>query len=755
MQAVKVVLKKSVRQTDRLYSYSVPAALSDAIKEGQCVEVFFGGAKTPKLAYVFEVYDETDPKMLKILKPITRIVDIIPVLTGEQIALCTPVSKRYSCSLGDAASLMIPASVGKRKATEAWFINVNPDLANEALEKNLLRSVAHISVLNYLLSNGETEKELLKRDTKVSDNQLQLLRRKEYIVFSRRPLLISETPENSSKASDVSVSEKFKEEHVLNDEQRRAYEEITADFSGTRVFLLHGVTGSGKTEVYLNCARKVLSDGHGVLYLVPEISLTPQTVNWIRGRLGNEVAVLHSGLSDKERYEAWDRLRRGEVRIAVAARSGIFAPVKDLKLIIIDEEHDSSYKSDTHPRYSAKDVALLRARYLKATVVLGSATPAVESYYAASLGVYKLLQLKKRAKGSGNLPEVIPVDMKEQMKLGMGEILSLPLRSAMASAFSQNHQVMLFLNRRGYSRTLTCMDCGEMVNCPNCSIGMTVHNNSRSEDRLLICHYCGYTIPVSEAKCPKCSGKNLKRIGFGTQQLQEMITKLFPEQKVLRMDQDTTAVTGSHARILAEFASGNASVLVGTQMIAKGHDFPNVTVVGILGADMMMNSSDYRSSERAFELMTQASGRAGRGDLKGEVYIQTYRPDLPLFKYAASQDYESFYQEEIRYREAMNLPPFKALGEIIISLEDEELLRQRACELGKYLNDYLSIQDKKYAFELFGPMEAPIYELRGKFRMNFVIKATNKSCLTAVYKQIFKDFDSDKYPISVDSDSIR
>ena len=523
------------------------------------------------------------------------------------------------------------------------------------------------------------------------------------------------------------------------------------------MFLLHGITGSGKTEVYLKCAGEIMERGGTVIYLVPEISLTPQTVNWIRARFGDTAAVMHSRLTDKQRFLEWEKIRRGQASIVVGPRSCIFAPLTNLKLIIIDEEHDSSYKSESFPRYNARDIALMRARMNSCAVVLGSATPAVSSYYAAQKGVYKLLTIKKRGNPDAVLPKVHIVDMKQQIKEGAGDLISIPLRRAMARAIAEDKQILLFLNRRGYSRTLICEECGEPCSCPNCSVGMTLHNGRKVKGnvltgRMLICHYCGYTVPAHEAVCRSCGGGNFTRAGIGTQQLEEILGKTFEGTKVLRMDQDTTMRPGDHERILQSFRDHEAQILIGTQMIAKGHDFPDVTVVGIIGADLIASSSDYRSSERAFQLITQAAGRAGRKGSEGDVYLQSLHPDNPLLRYAACQDYEAFYEEEVRYREAMALPPFKATGEIVLSLGNEDDLIARADILAVYLKAFLKVQPDKFAFELYGPVPSPIYELRGRYRMSFMIKAINKSCLNAVFAQIMKDFDPAEYPISFDND---
>ena len=751
MNKASVILRDSVRQTDKYYTYLVPDRLKDVITYGSYVEVPFGRGNRDKQALVTDINEVGDGEDTSKLKEIRRLIDPLPVMTEEQIALIRPLSSRYLCTMGDIVTLMVPAAVGRKAPPKTLFICLNDkDEAERVLAEGKLRSYAQINLLNYLISQGDTDKKTLMNATGATASQLDALRTKGLIRSEKREV----DPEIKTIASDTilkePVDDRFRAVHTLNDEQEASVKRITEHIDESSVFLLHGITGSGKTEVYLKCAGEILSRGGSVLYLVPEISLTPQTVNWITGRFGRLAAVLHSRLTDKQRLEQWDLIRRGQARIVVAPRSGVFAPVRDLKLIIIDEEHDSSYRSETFPRYNTRDVALIRSKYNSCPLVLGSATPSVTNYYAAEKGVYKLLELTSRANPEARLPQVIPVDMKEQIKLGAGEILSLPLRQGIAKALADKKQVLLFLNRRGFSRTLICSSCGSACSCPNCSVGMTLHNNARSVTKMLVCHYCGYTIPASEAVCPDCKGTKFTRAGIGTQQLEGLLNELYPNEKVLRMDQDTTMVTGAHEDILSRFRSHEASILIGTQMIAKGHDFSDVTVVGILGADLMINSSDYRSSERAFQLITQAAGRAGRATDPGTVYIQCYDPDNALLRYAASQDYKAFYREEIRYRQKMNLPPFKAVGEVVLSLPDEDMLSERIDIVDRYLRNFLSVQPPKYEFELYGPMPSPIYELRGRYRMYFVIKAINRSAINAVYKQMMKDFDQESYPLSFD-----
>ena len=746
-----VFLRGATKQIDRPFTYRIPESLESSVFPGSLVTVPLGLSNSQRYAVVVEinVSFEGDPD---IVKDISSVVSGRPVLNPDQIALIDKISDRFNCTKGDVVELMVPSCVINHKNPVEVFVElVSEQKATEVLESEKLKAISHINILEYLLERGKCTRKELMANLSCSTAQVKALEDKGLIVLTKESSdlevpqinVINEVPEG-----------KFTEEYDLSDEQKIAVKEIIKgiDEKKDNTYLLFGITGSGKTEVYLNVAKKVISEGGSVIYMVPEISLTPQTINWIKGRLGDSVAVLHSRLTDKQRYEQWDNIRTGKARVIVGPRSGVFAPAVNLRLIILDEEHDSSYKAESHPRYSARDIARMRSKITGCSVVLGSATPSVESFYAAQMGAFKLLELKERARQEAKLPEIIPVDMKEQVKLGAGDMLSLPLRQAMSVAFSENKQVILLLNRRGFSRTLICEDCGEPVTCKNCSVPMTLHNNRRNGTQSLICHYCGYTIPSYEARCSFCNGNHFTKAGFGTQQLEEFLHVLFPHENVLRMDQDSTMTPGAHKEIIEKFADKQASILIGTQMIAKGLDFPDVTVVGVLGADLMLASSSFKASERAFQLITQAAGRAGRGEAPGKVFIQSYRPDQPLFQFACTQNYRAFYDQEIEYRQKLRLPPFKAVGEIVLSLPDEDKLVQRANELDRYLKEFLGFQDKKYQFEVYGPVPCVIYELRGRYRMSFVIKAVNKSAINGVFKRLIADFDHTKYPMSFDND---
>ena len=746
-----VILRGAVRETDRQYTYKIPEGLNGKVFPGSFCNVPFGFGNKTRSAVVISVSEDAG-KGIKGIKEIKSLIVDYPVLTKDLLELVDTLSERFNCTKGDIIELMVPSCVEHHKSpTEVFTEITDKETAEAVLSSGTLRSAVHANILEYLLKSGKCSRKELQTAVSASSAQVKAVEEKGLIRFTKE---ICDSVESSDLLDDIPVDGKFSETYDLNDEQKEAVKKIVGEngeiVPGTH--LLFGITGSGKTEVYLKCAQNVIDNGGTVLYLVPEISLTPQTISWIKGRLGGVVAVLHSRLTDRQRFSQWEMIRTGRAKVVVAPRSGIFAPAENIKLIIIDEEHDGSYKSESHPRYSAKDIARMRANRNGAALILGSATPSVESFYAADKKVYDLIELKTRARSAAKLPEIVPVDMKEQVKLGAGDILSIPLRQAMAVAFSQKKQVLLFLNRRGYARTLVCEDCGKPVSCVNCSVGMTLHNNRRTGSQSLICHYCGYMINASEAQCSFCGCKHFTKAGFGTQQLETLLQEVFPHEKVLRMDQDTTVSPGAHREIIESFARKEASILIGTQMIAKGLDFPDCTVVGVLGADLMISASSYKASERAFQLITQAAGRAGRGDDPGKVFIQSYDPSNPLFRYACTQDYRAFYDTEIAYRQKMNLPPFKAIGEIVLSLEDESALQERGRDLYHYLSDFLSYQDKSYGFELYGPVPAVIYELRGRYRLSFIIKASNKSAINAVFRHVMDDFDHVRYPLSYDND---
>ena len=510
----------------------------------------------------------------------------------------------------------------------------------------------------------------------------------------------------------------------LNMEQQAAADAVLSDYdSGMRgTYLLYGITGSGKTEVYMELIAHVLEKGRQAIVLIPEISLTYQTVMRFYRRFGSRVSIINSRLSSGERYDQMERARAGEIDIMIGPRSALFTPFEHLGLIIIDEEHEGAYKSETSPRYHAREVAEMRAQMNGASLVLGSATPSLESFYMAEQGRYRLLPLTRRAKEESHLAAVHVVDLREELSSGNRSVFSRKLKSMMEERLEKKEQIMLFMNRRGYANFVSCRSCGEAVRCPHCDVSLTYHRDGR-----LKCHYCGYEVPMPE-KCPQCGSPYIAAFGTGTQKLEEFAKREFPSARILRMDADTTAKKGAHEEILQAFLEGDADILIGTQMIVKGHDFPNVTLVGIMAADLSLNAPDFRSSERTFDLLVQASGRAGRGKRAGDVVIQTYAPDHYAIRTAAAQDYGAFYEQEFLYRKLMGYPPAVGLLGIQLSSPDERELSLAADSLFHMLSERYQGTGARF----IGPVNAALYKVNDIYRKILYIKHENYDILLRI-----------------------
>ena len=510
------------------------------------------------------------------------------------------------------------------------------------------------------------------------------------------------------------------EKFILAPEQKTSYEEIkkTIDKGGLSTILLHGVTGSGKTEVYMQAIEYVLSKGKTAIVLVPEIALTPQAVERFRSRFTKGVAVLHSALSEGERYDEWRRIKRGEVGIVIGARSAIFAPIENIGLIVVDEEHETSYKQESSPRYHARDVAIMRAKFAGATVVLGTATPTLESYSNTRTGKFIVAPLLKRI-DDRPLPEVKVVDMRSERKRGNRSIFSGKLQAAIGEHLARKEQVILFLNRRGFATFALCPDCGYVVNCPNCSITLTYHR----QKMVMRCHYCNYQRKPPDI-CPKCQSLEVRYFGVGTQKIENELHRLFPEARSVRMDVDTTSRKGSHEKILSAFGREEFDILVGTQMVAKGLDYPKVTLIGVISADTTLNIPDFRAGERTFALLTQVAGRTGRGSLGGEVIIQTYNPDHYSVRYACGHDYPSFYEEEIITRQELSYPPFSRLISVTVQGSKEKVTADAAVGLGSLV---AAIKKRRgmEGIDILGPAPAPVPKIKGRYRWQVVIKGTD------------------------------
>ena len=579
----------------------------------------------------------------------------------------------------------------------------------------------------YLKKQDDVYKRDLVNDLKVAQSTLKSLIEKKAII---------EYSIETYRTID-SIYGATKKDIILNPEQVRVYEEINKDMDRYQVFLLHGVTGSGKTEIYLNIIEDVLAKGKEAIMLVPEISLTPMMVSRFRGRFGDKVAMLHSALSIGEKYDEWRKIRRKEVSVVVGARSAIFAPFTNLGIIIIDEEHTDSYKQESSPMYHAKDVAKERSKYYNIPLLLGSATPSVESHYNAINGEYKLLEMKYRA-NKARMPEVYVEDMRNEFQGGNRSIFSKRLDELIKDRLAKKEQIILLLNRRGHSTFVMCRNCGEVIMCPNCDISLTYHEKTDS----LKCHYCGHDEP-NPLSCPRCGSTYIRYMGIGTEKVEEFVHKRFPKAHIIRMDTDTTNFKGAHEKLLYEFEH-NGDILLGTQMIAKGLDFPKVSLVGVIAADMSLSLPDYKAIEKTFQLLTQVSGRAGRHDIIGEVVIQTYNPDHYAINFAKNHDYHAFYQTEMEIRKIAGYTPYNQLVQIIISDKNvRNVLRigtRIVMRLRKELEDDIII---------LGPVLPKIARINNYYRAQIIIKYKTSKVIDNVLKNIYFDYNTE-LSISID-----
>lgn len=750
----RVVLRESTRAFDREYTYAIPEELAMQVSVGSWVEIPFGAGNRPVQAFVLSV--ETDASTDFYVKPITRLLSERPVLRLDQLQLAGRMIKRYGCTYGDALRLMVPAAVAAVGDKIVRMVElIDPSEAARRLEDGEIDRISHQRVLELLLEYGSAPVPEVLHACQISRAVLKTLEKKELIRYFEQ-----EIRRTAGEPQTYEQVEDFLPTPAQHDAIKQIGEALQASDEQTSPteFLLFGITGSGKTEVYLQTAKRAVNLGRGVIILVPEISLTPQMVQRIRSRFGSGAAVLHSRLTPAERYEQWQRILREEVMVVVGARSAIFAPLQNLGLIIIDEEQESTYKSETHPRYHAREIARMRAHECSAVVVLGSATPSVETYYRAEKGLAKLLKLPERI-GDSQLPKTQVVDMRQEMKDGNRSIFSRPLQTALRKAIADGRQGVLFINRRGMSGFMLCRQCGHVVKCRTCSVSLTSHLRPGSqpgqENYQLVCHYCG-KISQPPAHCPVCGSDRIGRFGAGTQQVEKVFLEEFMPATAIRMDQDTTTGRYSHAQILDQFSAHKADVLIGTQMIAKGHDFPNVTVVGILSADLMLGLSDFRASERAFGLITQAAGRAGRGEAAGEVVIQAYNTDDYAIVAAAAQDYEQFYRQEIAFRKALKYPPFGAIGLVLISGQNEKLVREKISQvyllLKSKMPEILTTDGQPLDLEIHEPGRAPLFLLRGRYRYRLIIKGPDASRLMIFLNRALSRFETGQTALNIDID---
>ncbi|MCA1023334.1 primosomal protein N' [Halobacillus litoralis] len=758
-----VIVDVASQNTNRPFDYEIPEKFEGIVQPGVRVIVPFGPRKI--LGYVISL---SETSSFSSVKKITDVLDVIPTLTEELLHLGKWLSNYTLSYYISCLQVMLPQVMKAKYRKELWKLTDEPlqsaldavfdgrgvmdfeEFEQSGVSYHVLRK--HMNEgevdVHYEVKSRETKKlkpmvapalSPIEMEEKLEDLSPQARKQRaivEYFLQQPDPLekkllldKLQTTPAALKPLVEQNVIKEYKQEvfrdpyggrefkrttpFALTEEQETAIQPILSRIENQQhdVFLLHGVTGSGKTEVYMQSIQQVLDNGEEAIMLVPEIALTPQMVERFKGRFGSKVAVLHSALSAGEKYDEWRKIQRREVQVVVGARSAIFAPFTNIGLIIIDEEHETSYKQEDRTRYHARDVAVQRAKTHNCPVVLGSATPSLETYARAVKGNYQLLTLSKRM-NEAVMPEVELVDMREELHSGNRSMFSIPLKEKIEERLARKEQIVLFLNRRGYSTFVMCRDCGHVSECPHCDIALTFH---KRQNRLK-CHYCSHEEPMPE-KCPECESKTIRYFGTGTQKVEEALQELIPEARIIRMDVDTTRKKGAHERLLTQFGEGKADILLGTQMIAKGLDFGNVTLVGVLAADAMLNLPDFRASEKTFQLLTQVSGRAGRHEKSGEVVVQTYTPEHYSIELASTYDYEQFFQEEMKLRRAFRYPPYYYLTLFTISHPNQLKAEEATRKITMFMQQKLSQQ----AYVL-GPTPSALARINNRYRYQCMVK---------------------------------
>lgn len=714
----EVIINSDAIEIDRPFTYKVKEELLDIIEIGHRVKVPFGVKNKPTEAFVLGLKCEGIENVKKI-KYISSILDDIPILTRDDLKLVDFLRENYLCKYIDAIRTIIPSGLSKGiKNKKKTVIVFNKELDGKLKDKD-----NYVKIVNLIKEkDGELTKSEIINYYSLSSYSLNKLIENGYLLTEDRVVY---------RYNTRSYIEESK--NVLNDEQKNAFNKILN--SDKKGFLLKGVTGSGKTEVYMNLVGETLKEGKSAIVLVPEISLTPQMIERFKGRFGKNVALFHSKLSQGERFDEWYRIKKGEARLVVGARSAIFLPLDNLGIIIIDEEHENTYKSEQNPKYLTKEVAKFLSEIKGCKYILGSATPSIETYYEALNGKLELVEIKNRV-SNRPLPQMEIVDMREELKSRNLSLLSRSLYNEMKETLERKEQIILFLNRRGFSSFVSCRSCGYVFKCPECDLSMTYHKNG-----YLICHYCGRA-QREQKVCPECGSKYVKFFGAGTQRVEEEVKKYFPKARVMRMDVDTTRNKDSHENIYNAFKSGEGDVLIGTQMVSKGLDFKNVTLVGVLAADISLNIPDYRSSERTYQIITQVAGRAGRGEKKGKVVIQTYTPNSLSLQYAIENNYNDLYNEEIKVRKIMNYPPFSTIFLINSISKDERKLKEFMNKVGESLRKLL---DSRENIQILGPVPCIITKLKDNYRWQIIIKGNLDNKLKLKIKDILYELNKSVY----------
>ena len=709
-----IIIDITHEKLDKIFQYSIPSDLDGVLQIGMEVIVPFGRSNRETKGYVVGFSQTTEYDAAKIKEVLCIAKDSVAI-ESRLVNLAAWMKDYYGGTMIQALKTVIPIKK-QEKARKKRYIRlcVDVEAGRQRLEHYLhLNQKARARLLAALLDEPRQEYELVTKKLNVTRTVVRALE-EQGIVSLESEQVLRNPVRHKSRREEIPEYTK---------EQQHAIEQFWEDYSQgiRRTYLVYGVTGSGKTEVYMEMIARVLDEGRQAIVLIPEIALTYQTVMRFYGRFGDCVSILNSRMSQGERYDQMERVKAGEVDVMIGPRSALFTPFPRLGLIVIDEEHETSYKSEQAPRYHARETAIRRAGTEDASVVLGSATPSLESFYACKKGDFQILELKKRA-GAGELPAVYVVDMRKEMKAGNRSIISDRLKNLIKARLERHEQIMLFLNRRGYAGFVSCRSCGYVVKCPHCDVSLSSHRNGK-----LVCHYCGHE-EAQITVCPSCGSQYIGGFRAGTQQIEELAARQFPGARILRMDLDTTRTKDGHEKILEAFASEEADILIGTQMIVKGHDFPNVTLVGILAADMSLYSNDYRAGERTFQLLTQAAGRAGRGRSRGEVVIQTYSPEHYSIEMAAAQDYEGFYDAEMKYRELMGYPPVEQLLAVLMTGPLEELLDTAA----RYLKDFAVRLDKNRQLQIVGPASPYVGKVNDVYRRVLYLKGADYKLLIEV-----------------------
>ncbi len=709
-----IIVDITHEKLDKVFQYRIPSHLEGMLKVGMEVVVPFGRGNKETKGYVTDFSERAEYAPEKI-KEVLRIAEESVAIESRLVALAAWMKETYGGTMIQALKTVLPIKKKERaREKETVRLLLTKKEGEEKLAVYLHKNQkARARLLAALLDQPVQDYDFLMHKLNLTRSVVKALEEQKVLALESEQVY----------RNPVIYKEKEQKDIIYTEEQEKAIQTFKRDYDqGLRkTYLLYGVTGSGKTEVYMEMIAKVLEEGRQAIVLIPEIALTYQTVMRFYTRFGDRVSILNSRMSQGERYDQMERVKRGEVDIMIGPRSALFTPFSDLGLIVIDEEHEPTYKSEQVPRFHARETAIERARMEHACVVLGSATPSLEAFYACESGKYELLRLKNRSMKQ-SLPEVYVTDMREELKKGNRSILSDRLKELMEDRLQKKEQMMLFLNRRGYAGFVSCRACGYVVKCPHCDVSLSVHRGGK-----MVCHYCGYET-AGVQNCPSCGSPYIGGFRAGTQQIEELVKRQFPQARVLRMDLDTTKNKGGHEKILAQFADEEADIMIGTQMIVKGHDFPNVTLVGVLAADMSLYSDDYRSGERTFQLLTQAAGRAGRGRSKGEVVIQTYSPDHYSIQMAAKQDYEGFYEKEMNYRDLMGYPPAAQLMAVLMTGADEEMLQTAAEYLKKYA---IRVMDEGTC-QVIGPASPYVGKVKDVYRKILYLKSEDYQMLIRI-----------------------